>query len=135
VWLTLLSANTFTTEPVGFNTTSVAYTTVGGNICGVTIVVPPSGRIRVDYRSFLGNSAANSTLVAPQLNNVVGAGAVLDAAADVVSIENNGVVASFGSFTYYTGLTAGTSVNVFLMHRVTAGTGTISRRGICAEQR
>lgn len=138
VWLTLLPANAYNTVATTFNSTSVVFTTVGAAVCGETIIVPPSGRVRVDWRGFMNNSGANSCLIAPQLNtgSVVGAGAVIDAAADAVSTEHNGTaVDNFGSFTYYTGLTPGTSVNAFLMHRVSAGTGTFSRRALSLEQR
>jgi hypothetical protein len=138
VWLTLLPANAFNNVTTSFTNTSTVYTIAGGTVVGETIVVPNSGRIRVDWSAQMSNTGANFILVAPQLNNgnVVGAGAVLAAANDFVSIEHNGTTSdNHGSFTYYTGLTPGTSVNAFLMHRTGGGTATYARRQIDLEQR
>lgn len=130
-WIQLVPASTSSTDAAAFFVTSLTFTTVGAGLVGNTVVVPPSGRVRVGYSALMNHSTSGSTLLSPQLNagSVVGAGATIVAASDPDSTRITGV-GPWGSskFIYYTGLTPGTSVNAFLMHRVTAITGSIADR-------
>lgn len=112
------------------------YTVVGLTLTGVTIVVPLSGQLRVDFSAFMDNSAANICYVAPQLNTgaVVGAGAVITAAADGLAAAVRGTDEIYGSnFALYTGLTPGSSVNAFLMFRTSGAAATINHLRIMLE--
>lgn len=112
------------------------YTTVGISLVGVSIVVPLSGQLRVDFSAFMDNSGANICFIAPQLNSgaVVGAGAPIVAAADSLSAAVRGTDEIFGSnFALYTGLTPGASVNAFLMFRTSGAAATINQLRIMLE--
>lgn len=132
-WIPLYS-NAVAFDATSFTTTSAAFTTVGGALVGGTVVVPASGMIEVVFRGDLDHSSATGqTHIAPQLNAgaVVGAGATITAAADDMAITAVGTdLTGYGAFGYYTGLTPGAAVNVFLMHRTNAATATIARRRI-----
>lgn len=137
-WVPLYPATVFAALVTSFTTASVAYTTAGVALLGVTLVVPQTGQIRVDWSSDLDNSLAGGfSIVAPQLNlgAVIGGGAVVTAPTDDISIVAVGVDnLTSSNFYVYTGLTPGVDVNVFLNHRVTSGTGTFARRKILANQ-
>lgn len=133
-WVTLLPAYAYAGNAPLFTSTSTVYTTAGAPVVGVSIVAPPSGVIRVGFGGYVdNNNASQQTLLAPQLNagSVVGAGATVVAASDDNSarqLGQNAVVSS--SFIRYSGLTAGNAYNAFLMHRVSANTGSFANRVI-----
>jgi hypothetical protein len=137
-WVPIYPATVFAASIASYTTASVVFTTAGAALLGVTLVVPQTGQIRVDWASDLDNSlAAGFTILAPQLNlgAVIGGGAVIaaptqDAAILSVGLDN----LSTSNFYVYTGLTPGVDVNVFLNHMVTSGTGTLARRKILASQ-
>ena len=136
-WIPLIPQHSFAFDATGFTSSSVVYTTVGASILGVTVVVPPSGQIRVDWGANMDNTAVGTVYIAPQLNSgaVVGAGAVLVPVADTITAQNaTGDSATGTSFHYYSGLTVGSSVNAFLQHRVSAGTGAYANRKISLQQ-
>lgn len=137
-WVPLYPSTAFAALVTSFTTTSVAYTTAGVALLGVTLVVPQTGQIRVDWSSDLDNSLATGfSIIAPQLNlgAVIGGGAVVAAPTDDISIVAVGTDnLTSSSFYVYTGLTPGVDVNVFLNHRITTGTGTFARRKILASQ-
>jgi hypothetical protein len=138
-WVPLYPVTAFAALTTSFTTTSAAFTTAGVALLGVTIVVPNSGQIRVDWAADLDHSSATGLpIVAPQLNTgaVIGGGAVIAAASDDVAIYNEGTqgISGLSSFFVYTGLTAGADVNVFLTHRTNAATATIARRKVLASQ-
>jgi len=136
-WIPLYPQHAFAFDATGFNTTSTVYTTVGATLLGVTIVVPQSGQIRVDFGTNSDNTAAGTQTIAPQLNSgaVVGAGAVLVAVTDDIStLQATGDSITHNSFHYYSGLTPGISVNAFLQHKVSANTGAFARRKISLQQ-
>jgi hypothetical protein len=137
-WANLIPATAIAVDNPAFFVTSLVYTTAGAPVTGASVVVPASGIVRVDWTGLLNHStAAQQTFIAPQLNagSVVGAGAVITAAGDATSARMTGAGPWTGSsFVYYTGLTAGTSVNAFLMHRVTAITGSVADRRISIAQ-
>lgn len=137
-WTNLIPASAPVYEGTSFTTASAVYTTAGAPITGATIVVPPSGIVRVGWAALLSHStAAQVTLLAPQLNagSVVGAGATITAASDARSAQATGIGPwTVGAFIYYSGLTVGNSVNAFLMHRATAASGSITDRNLEIEQ-
>lgn len=136
-WIPLIPQHSFAFDATGFNTTSTVYTTVGATLLGVTIVVPPSGQVRVDWGSNTDNTLTGTQFIAPQLNSgsVIGAGAVLTAVSDTIAAQNaTGDSITQTSFHYFSGLTVGTSVNAFLQHRVTANTGAYANRKISIQQ-
>jgi hypothetical protein len=115
---------------------NATYTVVGLTLTGVAITVPLSGQLRVDFSSTIDNSAANTGFIAPQLNAgaVVGAGAIITAAADTLSIVNRGTdEVGTSNFGLYTGLTPGASVNAFLMFRTSGAAATFSNLRIMLE--
>lgn len=137
-WVPIYPVTTFAALVTSFTTASVAYTTAGVALLGVTLVVPQTGQVRVEYSSDLDNSLAGGfSIIAPQLNlgAVIGGGAVVAAPTDdnsIVAVGMDNLTSS--NFFVYTGLTPGVDVNVFLNHRVTSGTGTFARRKILANQ-
>lgn len=137
-WVPLYPSTVFAALVTSFTTVSVAYTTAGVALLGVTLVVPQTGQIRVDWSSDLDNSLATGfSIIAPQLNlgAVIGGGATVVAPTDdisIVAVGQDNLTSS--SFYVYTGLTPGVDVNVFLNHRITTGTGTFARRKILASQ-
>lgn len=136
-WIPLIPQHQFAFDATGFNTTSTVYTTVGASLLGATVVVPPSGQVRVDWGANTDNTAAGTEFIAIQLNSgaVIGAGAVLVPVSDDLSALNaTGDSITNTSFHYFSGLTVGTSVNAFLQHRVTANTGAFARRKISIQQ-
>lgn len=135
-WIALIPSFATSNDATFYNSVSLGYTTAGAAIVGAAIVVPPSGAVRVDWTALISNSAAQSTLVAPQLNDgaVVGAGAVLSGVTDTFSIATQQTQIQTSSFRYYTGLVAGNTVNAFLQHRVSGGTGGFDRRTMSIEQ-
>lgn len=137
-WIPLYPQTVYSQLLTSFNTSSVTYTTAGVAVLGATVQVPLSGQVRVDFSGELdNNTAAALTLIAPQLNtgNVIGAGVPISAASDDISAQNVGTDnGTFSNFAVYTGLTVGSDVNVFLNHRVNAGTGTIARRKVLIAQ-
>jgi hypothetical protein len=136
-WIPLYPQHAFAFDATGFNTTSAAYTTVGASVLGVTIVVPQSGQIRVDFGTNSDNTVTGTQFIAPQLNSgaVIGGGAVIVPVADTISANNaTGDSLTSTSFHYYSGLTVGISVNAFLFHRVTANTGAFANRKISLQQ-
>jgi hypothetical protein len=136
-WTELVPVPASASDATSFFITSLVYTTAGAPVTGATIVVPPSGVVRVGYAALLNHSGGGQTLISPQLNagSVVGAGATIVAASDANGARITGVGPwTTGSFLYFSGLTAGTSVNSFLMHRVTAITGSAADRHLEIEQ-
>lgn len=138
-WVPLYPVTAFASLVTSYTTTSTVYTTAGVALLGVTLAVPNSGQVRVDWSSDLDHSSATGlAIIAPQLNSgaVVGGGGVLVAAQDDISTFMEGTSATGGqsAFYVYTGLTPGTDVNVFLEHRTNAGTATYGRRKILMSQ-
>lgn len=116
--------------------TSTAYTTADMTPCGTAFEAPPSGRVYVHLSSLIDNGAANTMFVSFEVRagDTVGAGTVFQAASDNTSISwLNTNEAHFGRSFLVTGLTAGSDYNVQLMHRVTAGTGTLQYRYVVVE--
>lgn len=138
-WVPLIPTTVTNVEATGFTgVVSTSYTTAGAPLCGVATTVPLSGQIRADWSVILDNTLTTGiSLVSPQLNagSVVGAGALIVAAADAISVRAQGQdEIQTSSFWLYQGLTPGADVNAFLNHRVTAGAGAFNLRRIILSQ-
>jgi hypothetical protein len=136
-WVPIIPQHSFAFDTTGFTSSSAVYTTVGASVLGVTIVVPASGQVRIDWGTNMDNTTAGTVYLSPQLNTgaVIGAGAVISAVTDNITAQNatnDSITAT--SFHYFSGLTVGTSVNAFLQHRVSAGTGAYANRKISIMQ-
>lgn len=111
--------------------TSTSY--AAGTSCGVAFIAPTTGRVLIEWRSFLDNSGANFTICAPEVRagSVVGSGAIQVPASDENGLTMEGQNQfRMGMFLPVDGLTPGASYNVQLMHRVTGGTGTLDDREV-----
>jgi hypothetical protein len=120
-------------------TTSGGYTAAltGGQACGVAFVAPASGKVVIHYISvIINNTTGASTFVTPRVKtgSVIGSGTDVVAAADENSLSTATLATTvntgprYGGHITVTGLTVGSSYNVQLLHRVSAGTGTFSRK-------
>lgn len=137
-WVALYPQTQYAAAVASFTSAVTTYTTAGAALLGVTLQVPLSGQVRVDFSAELDqNAGGNLIFISPQLNagNVVGAGATLVLPSDDISAQNVGTDnGTFSNFVVYAGLTVGSDVNVFLNHRVNTGTGTFARRKILMSQ-
>lgn len=125
-------------EDASDTSTSTSYTTADMNVCGETFEAPPSGRVLIHISAYIENSAANNTFMGFEVRagTVVGSGTVVTGfgADDSRAISRNNInEAHFGRTFAVTGLTPGSDYNAQLMHRVTAGTGTLQYRHIVIE--
>lgn len=119
---------TFTNTTFGIGTTGGTY-----NDCGVAFVAPTTGRVKIDYAALLSNTGTNGTRVAPVVREggTVGSGTIAVASSDANAVTNAaqfGILA--GRALLVEGLVAGSTYNVRLDHRVTAGTGTAQFRSV-----
>lgn len=121
------------TQDTSGTTTSVGYTAAltGGVTCTAVFVAPTSGRVQIAYGSQISNSGANNTFCSAEVRTggVVGSGTVVSAAGDATALINASTsLVRFGGVLTLSGLTAGSTYNVQLMYRVSAGTGTYLRK-------
>lgn len=116
-------------------TTSTSFTTVlsPANICGVAFVAPPSGKVVINWGCGVQNSSSPQLSVcsfAIRAGSTVGSGTSFQASDDGRAITSLAFINS-GQTSEVTGLTAGTTYNVALEHRVaSSGTGTFSNRTV-----
>lgn len=136
-WIPLYPQTVFSVDDPNFVTSSAVYTTAGAPLLGQTITAPLTGQIEVSWAANLDQSGSGSPgFVSPQLNtgSVIGAGALVVAAADTIAISTGAPDSIAMSNTYvYTGLTPGASYNAFLLHK-TSGTYNIANRKIKMSQ-
>lgn len=136
-WIPLYPQTVFSFDNPGFSTSSAVYTTAGATLLGQTITVPLSGQVRIDWAGNLDQTGSGQPgFVSPQLNTgaVIGAGALITAASDNIAISTtNADSIAMSNFYVYTGLTPGSSVNAFLLHK-TSGTYNIANRKIALTQ-
>lgn len=123
-----------------FDATSTTYTTTatGGSYeeCAVTFVAPTSGRVRISLSARLINSGTAGTLVTAETRTgaTIGAGTIVDGAADRGPSHYGNAFARFGTSRMVTGLTPGASYNTLVLHRVSAAsTGSIALRELIVE--
>ncbi|MET9943256.1 hypothetical protein [Streptomyces halstedii] len=123
-----------------YDTTSTAYTTAtsGGAYAEVAVVfvAPTSGRVRCDLAARLTNNGTGGTLVTAEVRtgSTVGAGTVVDAATDASGTSNYGnTLSRTGICRFLSGLAPGSTYNARLVHRVTAGTGSIAMRELSVQ--
>jgi hypothetical protein len=124
-------------DPTSRTTASTSYTSTlsPANICGVAFIAPPSGKVLVTWRAQLINSGVNFSAASFEVRtgSTVGSGTVHTASDDTRSINSASTAGEgSGAAEYVGGLVPGATYNVFLTHRVTAGTLTTLRRSIGA---
>jgi len=124
-------------ETGSFTFTHTTYAITGElATCGVAFVASTTGRACLDYSCNIANSTTATTAMTPVVRegSTVGSGTTFLAASDdnaVVILPGAGGDLVFGGRRLLvTGLTVGASYNVRLEHRVSAGTGTLSRRAV-----
>ena len=102
--------------------------------CAVVFTACTTGRAMVTYHASLDNDTGSaSTNVAPYVRtgSSVGAGSDVEVASLELAVRNIGTdERSYGSHLMLTGLTAGSSYNVRLEHRVSGGIGTVQFRRV-----
>ena len=122
-----------------FTVTSYGVATTGGTYadCGVAFVAPTTGRVKISVAAVLVNSTAGvGTLISPVVREggTIGSGTTVKAATDNDCLQVNGTSGMRTSvFVMVEGLTPGDTYNVRLEHRVTANTGTATRRYVLVE--
>lgn len=124
------------TQEASDTSTSTSYTTADMTTCGVAFTAAESGKALISFAAQIDNSGANSTYVSFRVGtgSTLNAGSSVVAAADAQSLENFNTNQFMGGRTFLvTGLTGGDSYNAVLLHRVTAGTGTLENRVISVE--
>lgn len=133
--LVVAMASTFARVTTTGSTTSTAYITAlpTAGTCGVAFVAPPTGKVTIYYATAGFNSGANDNKTAVR----VGTGATVGAGTEVYAATDNDMILFTGSVTYGIGaftevssLTAGSTYNACMAHRVSAGTGSYLFRRI-----
>lgn len=112
----------------GFTTTTYAYDGMG-----VAFVAPITGRVLVQWGGWLDTNGANTVYLSFEVRtgSTLGAGSVVFAASDEnAAYHFNTNQCAIGMFCPVSGLTAGSSYHVRLMHRVTGGTGSIDNQEV-----
>jgi len=119
--------------------TAFGVATTGGTYadCGVAFVAPTTGRVLIPFSGQLANGTASA---AAELSPFVRTGATVGAGATfLASVIDNKVrsvavainsIEHLGSALFVSGLTAGSSYNVRLDHRVSGGTGSFGFRSV-----
>lgn len=111
---------------------SFTATLTGGTAAGVVFTTPTSGLVVILYNTLMQNSGANFTYFSPQIRtgSTIGSGTIVAAASDDTALTHHGTNALRYGGSQIMVLTALTVYNVQLLHRVTAGTGTWSRKHV-----
>jgi hypothetical protein len=119
-----------------FTITTFGVAIAGGTYadCGVAFVAPTTGRVMIFFDADLSNSTTTASFISPvvRTGGTVGSGSTVAAASLDEAIHVAGTNGHhFGNTRLITGLTAGTTYNVRLEHRVGgASTGTALRRHV-----
>lgn len=110
-------------------TTSTTFATNGANV-ELTFVAPPSGAAMVVVGGQLVNGAAgNQVFLGFEVRNTNVSGSVVVAASDNNALESKSTTDFMASMVIpISGLTPGNTYYARALHRVTAGTGTLTRR-------
>lgn len=130
--------STFTEEKDDVQNTSGTTTTTGsfpetltgGTACGVTFVVPASGKFEVVNTCEISNSGAGYSVCTYVIRSggTIGSGTVLLAAAFEHAIVNVGTSSNRKSAVQSWSATPGATINIRQAFRVASGTGTFSRK-------
>jgi len=127
------------TDATNFNTTSVAYTAAGASNIGVVFTVPPSGKVLLNYGSFLSVSTSGHGVymsIVIREGNTFGAGTIILNALDnnaVIEANTAGNPSRQGVSYLFDNGVAGSVYNVQLMHRSTGATVTLADRYVIAQ--
>jgi hypothetical protein len=116
------------------NQSPVSTSYAAGTACGVVFYAPTTGRVLIEWRSFIDNNTAGAhTLLSIEVRtgNAIGSGTVVLDPSDEYSLQHEGTnQLRLGAFYPLDGLDPGDQYNVRLMHRVTGGTGTLDDREV-----
>ena len=122
--------------------TSTSYTN-GSPVCGTTFVAPPSGRVIITVSGAISISNNGERIFLSydvRAGSTIGSGTLVAGAADLSALiagsaVNSGAAAwaSSSHRRLLTGLTAGSTYNVFTRHRVSGGSGTVAARYLLVE--
>lgn len=122
-----------------FDTTSTTYTTTASAgtyaDCAVVWTAPTSGRVIIHVNARLINSTTGGTMVTAETRTggTIGAGTVVDTTGDRGPSHYGATFSRIGTTRMLSGLTPGATYNTRLLHRVTAGTGSIALRELIVE--
>lgn len=125
-------------DAFNFTATTFGVTSTSGTYidCGVAFVAPMSGRVNIIYNAQSSNTTGVSTFVSPVIREgaTIGSGTVVSAASDddAIIVQSSNEHRS-GASRLVSGLTAGSTYNVRLEHRVSGGTGIVRRRTVTVE--
>ena len=129
-----LAASAVAIDAGGVNTASVPYVPLTATVSmGVVFSAPSSGKVAVHWRTSTAAAVGATAWTSFRLglDDVIGAGTVVQAATDDVALLHSAVAgADFGASSLLTGLTPGTVYNVQMQHRTSAGTSFWARREI-----
>lgn len=140
-----LPATVQATQPSLYSATNNTFGTASPDSeyrdCGVVFTAPPSGRVTIYWSGGLRNLDSDGSAVAylsPEVRTggVVGSGSLILAGHDNRTVRTNlgGIhTARAGAAHVLSGLTAGATYNVRLLHRVTSSTGVFFQRGLIVE--
>lgn len=127
-------------QTASFDATTTTYdvTSTAGSYadCGTSFVAPTSGRVVITTSARCINSSTSGTLVAPETRTggTVGSGTVVESADDSIGCSHYGnSFARVSASHLLTGLTAGSTYNVRLLHRATANTASIAHREVVVQ--
>lgn len=112
----------------GFSVTSYTYDSMA-----VAFVAPTTGRVLVQWGGWLDTNGANTVYLSFEIRtgSTISAGSVVFAASDENAMyHSNTNQCAMGMFCPVSGLTPGASYHVRLMHRVTAGTGSVDNQEV-----
>lgn len=115
----------------------------GTEICGVSFVAPPSGKVIISVSGFIRTSVVgNQVFLSYEVRqgSTIGSGTVQQAASDTYAVVNSLAVVASGPSELggshrrmVSGLTAGSSYNARTMHRGTATNGGVNHRVLLVE--
>jgi hypothetical protein len=113
--------------------TSYATTSTGGSYsdCAAVFIAPTTGRVLVHMAARMNNTTATSgTMVCTETRegSVVGSGNIVDAVGDRGPSNYGTEFARVGAAHFISGLNAGQTYNIRMLHKVTANGGNVALR-------
>ena len=110
--------------------TTYTSTLTGGVACGTAFVAPASGVVNIHYTSEVNNTGGYTfATIRVRTGGVVGSGSDFLAVSDNDAVFHNTNI-RVGATRRLAGLAAGSTYNVQLLHKVTAGTGTVGKKEV-----
>jgi hypothetical protein len=119
------------TQATNGTLTATSYTSsIGaGTACGFTFICPRSGKVKIHYSCEINNTGGY-TFFTPRVRtgSTIGSGSDVFAASDDSAGFHNTNIRLGAAVLVISGMTPGTTYNCQLVHRVTAGTGTVGKK-------